>query len=453
MTFKKLKAWLFKPHHVSIKKLLIVFAFFILFINALHYVLEHTNSDLYDIKELSIKDIDFTDIVYQTTNSTDTNLNKILLINIGTTQTDSIRSKLTRIIPLLDSFGPKVIGVDVYFPPNPAVPDAINAQLDSLFRQKHLVIAADAENQFQFPPQEKNGINYGFINFPGFAKNTRRTYYNTDQKLSQLPGSLAIPTFASKLVSIYNPRIGLASSDSEFIIKYTGSEKGFYNVLNSDAVKDSVHDFGALELDYLLNSTQTNRELLAELIRGKIVIIGWLGSPVMDNEYDVTDKHRVPVNFQLFNRMPTMPGAVIQANAAHTLLTGVSIKELNVFWHYFILYGIAFLYLLLFMYLHKIRPILLQLVVEILILILSTLFLIYCSVWLMQRNIHIKIGEILFYIVVLIEYKIFAFELYEYIHKKKAKRDLKNMFTKIKKLFVKKKRAQPKKAIIQNESV
>jgi CHASE2 domain-containing sensor protein len=380
-------------------------------------VLEHTNTELFRIKELTVADIDFTDIHYQTRKAT-ANDKHIVLVNIGSSPQDSIRYTLIKVLKKLNSYKPKAIGIDIYFVPNKNIPDSMNRLLNTLFDAANVVIGAEKSSQSQFPlAGSATKINFGYLNFPDEHKKTIREYYY-QHKVNHLNINTPILSFASKLDSIYTGRVEPVLHDSTFIMRYFGSDAGYYNALAPGDLADTVHDFQAVEVSNLLDSNFADSLKLHEMIKNKIVIIGWLGSPLMINDKDLTDKHRVPVNFELFNRLPTMPGAVVHANALQTLLKKDKLHKIEGWPHRLILGGIVFLYLLMFMMLHKLRPILLKLIIEIVILVASTLFLIWVSTLLMSNGWHLKIGTILLWIAVLIEYKMFAFEFYEYLEEK-----------------------------------
>jgi hypothetical protein len=189
------------------------------------------------------------------------------------------------------------------------------------------------------------------------------------------------------------------------------------NVLDTQNIADREHDFPAIEAEYFFNTSYEDSALIKALIKDNIVIVGFLESPNMNNPDYVTDKHRVPVSFDLFNRSPTMPGAVVHANALQTLIQKEKGEVYKIIeWQFNLIAGvIIFSYLLIFNLLHKIRPILIKLLVEIAILVASIMTFIWWSGNLLGRGYHIDMGKILFYIAVLIEYKMFAFEFYDYL--------------------------------------
>jgi transcriptional antiterminator Rof (Rho-off) len=133
-----------------------------------------------------------------------------------------------------------------------------------------------------------------------------------------------------------------------------------------------------------------------------------------------------------------MPGAVVHANALQMLINGDRIYNIDGWLYNLVAWIIIFLYLLMFNVLEKIRPFLLKLLVEILFLIVSVLLLIKLGAGLMECKVHINVGTILLYLAFLIEYKMFAFELYDYLEKQSLYRRLSGWYASVKSFFSKK---------------
>lgn len=437
MALIEMNKWLFKKHPIRFKKLLIVFVVFICFAEGLEFLLHHTPSYLFSIKEYTVEDIDFSDIYYQT-RSQDSAKKDVVLINIGSFPVDSIRYKLLGLVDKLKGYKPKVIGLDIVFTPkeDTAAFEAINYKLDSLFQNDTIVIGASYGeiSEFPFPKNSthKQKINFGFVNLPGVENNTRRQYYYNSPGTDTSNHDTTL-SFACKVYKAGECEISKKPVGSTFILRYTSNtDAGFYNALdnNNEWLIDSSQDFPGIEADNLLNGNKVD----SSLIRSKYVIIGSLGNP-MNNRNDIKDKHRVPVNFQLFNRLPTMPGAVVHANALQMLINGKYVKEIDGWWYKLITGFIIFFYLFVFNVLHKIRPILLKLTVEIIFLVISITFITWLGSLLLGHFKHLNIGKILFYIVLLIEYKMFAFEFYDYMEKQNLHKIFSFWFSSIKYFF------------------
>lgn len=432
---KKNKKPFFKNYPVRLKKLVVAFIVFAFFMIGLEWLLHHTPTQLFRMKEITVEDIDFSDIHYQVKKA-ETATKQVVLVNISSWPPDSIRYKLVSLIDRINVYNPKAIGVDIYFEPKPDKEafEAVNEQLDSLFQKHKIVIGVSYASKSEFPLGPLKTVHLGSINMPGDYNATLRTYFY-DRSVKYLPGIQSVPSFACKLYEVFsgNKISRLACGDSTFTIRYnTGTELGFYNALtvsNPQVLQDTVQDFAAFEADDVTAAFPKDNLEIGSLFKDKCVIIGVLGKPDLDYKNDLTDKHRVPVNFDLFNRMPTMPGAVVHANVVQMFINEQNgEKKLHTIegWRYnLIAGGIIFLYLLVFALLEKIRPFLIKLVLEILFLVISILSLIRLSAGLMNCGYHINVGRILLYIAFLIEYKMFASELHEYLEKQ----DLRKRFT------------------------
>lgn len=443
MPLHKNKNRFFKEHRIRLKKLVIVFIVFILFIQGLNYLLHHTPTQLFTIKEHAVEDIDFSDIYYQTRDVDLTKNKQVVLINISSWPPELIRYKLVTLLDSINLFKPRAIGVDVYFVPKADTISfkEVNKKLDTLFHDPKIVIGADYASLSEFPLDTLKPINFGYINKPGKDGETFREYYNQHAAM-YLHNVKQVPSFACKLYEVFNGSKLKSSGDSTFIIRYSsGTEAGFYNALtikDPQVLLDTMQDFPAFEADDIIAAYPKNGLRLNSLMRNKCVIIGVLGKPDIEYKNDLTDKHRVPLDFQLFNRMPTMPGAVVHANALQMLIDHKEIYNIDG-WLFDVIAGfIIFLYLFMFNVLEKIRPFLLKLFIEILFLVLSIMLLIDLGAILMGYDYHINMGKIILYIAFLIEYKMFAFELYEYLEKQSLHKRLSGWYSSVRSFFSKK---------------
>jgi CHASE2 domain-containing sensor protein len=91
----------------------------------------------------------------------------------------------------------------------------------------------------------------------------------------------------------------------------------------------------------------------ASMLKGKIVLIGHFGSTALrEIKNDLEDKFSVPSDTNMIFRSPSMPGALIHANAIDNLLRKeVRFTEVSATWWFKclgVLFVFAYLYFLVF---------------------------------------------------------------------------------------------------------
>jgi CHASE2 domain-containing sensor protein len=359
----------------KIKTVLIIFLFFKLVVFLAHSIyVNFKGVQLLHFEHLATEDIEFNDIYYFTGVSDYTNNNKhILLINTGSIANDStFRTSLAKLINNVGKYKPKKIGLDILFiKSSDNISDSL---LNSSINKNKVVLALDANfpNQLLF-----NSYKKGIVNFPEKKDQTIRSYYNY-----RIISSDTLYSFSSELSNTF-------SRDSIDYLKYSSDAKGFYNILDSNQIVPN--NFPAIEGSELVNDSINPK--IAELIKGKIIIIGHLGSESMDNRFDTEDKFRVPVSKSLFNRNLTMPGSVIHANAVEMNINKDKMVSIQG-WKYELIINLillGFLYLFYSIH-HKFK---LGKLFNILIILMATLPIIFIfCVYLMDLNIYIKVGSL-----------------------------------------------------------
>ena len=416
MKFKKFRKRCqenFKTLLHEVKYLCVPFlTFFILatlLLKALHFI---PQAFFYEIKNLATEDIDLNDIYYFS-NKNDAK-KSVVIVNIGSVPKDSIRSKLVALLPKLIDAPTRSIGIDLSFV------EAKNKDTDKSllqFLQNKKVITGFEKDM---EPFFKENTQLGCTNLPTKEDMTVREYYNYCKvnNFSNHQKDTVINSFARKLV-FPNESIDTTKIKAVSYIKYQSIENGFYNYFDSKEELYEKFNFPCIEANDVLN----NRKGVAALLKDKIVIIGWVGNDYMSNPNDITDKHRVPVDFKLFNRLPIMPGTLIHANAVEMHLKHDSIQKIEGWKHYFLLLLLLFIYFYVFALFEK--PLSkyfgLNFILEILFLIFSAYLLVGFSIAMMGWGWHFKIGQLFIYVALLIEFKAFNHEFEKYFHKISAK--------------------------------
>jgi len=426
---QKIKKYLFRHKHVNLLIVAAVALSALIFSLFIVWCFHRLPLELYLSKEISTEDIDFTDIYYQT--KEENHKKNILLVNSGSLNSDSIRPGITRIIHTIDSLRPNtIIGVDHYFVDDKG--DDIDRPLNSILINKKVVFGRHYENQSRFPLDDTGKVNIGIINFPVKEQTTVREYYKNhiihnirNNSLDGIASQIdtTIESFAVKLLRLYDQKFVVTQKeidDSIFMIRYTSSAKGYYNIFNPVVINaDAGTDFPAVEGKDLLKADPAHLQKIQQLLNDStVVIVGLLGKTEMDNLNDIEDKHKVPNDFHLFNRLKEMPGAVIHANALDSLINEKPIQEINKLVFYFFLYFVIMIFWTMLRLLDKLRLILIKQLIEIIVFISLTMILIWLSQKLMQAGYHLPMGEVLAFVALaVIELKLFGMELYECIEK------------------------------------
>ena len=365
-----------------LKNTIIIFIFFKITIIIASFLYEHLPLQLIHFEHLATEDIQFNDIYYSS-RVIDIDQNKeVIVINSGSiVNNEKFRSELGRLINLIGNYKPKKIGIDLLFEKQ--------KEKDSILQKSifdnDVILAIDSKNNHEniFKSQK-----YGIINFPIKEDETVREYYNYTIK-----NSIKYNSFVSVLS-------GINKEDSIYYLKYNTDSKGYYDALNKSN-KIIVNNFPAIEASDILNKIDTLE--VKKLIENKIVIIGHLGSGNMDNVYDIEDKFKVPNNSSLYNRVQTMPGAVIHANALQMVLNDDKIKKVEGWLYEIITSIILYIFLLLFYSIHQKYK--LSKLINILIILFSTIPIILLScVYLMDMNVYFKVGTLFMQLVFLEEF-------------------------------------------------
>ncbi len=263
----------------------------------------------------AFKDFETTDIYFSNFKENDEVENNIVLVNIGKLN----RAGLADLINILNEFEPKVIGIDAFFRKKND-PQLDSALSQAFSRTKNLVLVSELiENDTTNNVDTVNYSNRLFMQYAraGFAdmiaqgKNSLNTardcipkeIYNNDTLLS----------FPSMLVRIYAPEKlerYLARNNDVETINYVGN----INIHTEGSTVNSKNVFTALDWYEVLE-----KKFTPETIKGKIVILGYMGDEIGQNNWQ--DKFCTPLNSQYVGRTaPDMYGVVVHANIASMIL-------------------------------------------------------------------------------------------------------------------------------------
>tara|TARA_B110000285_G_C15117479_1_gene615017 strand:+ start:340 stop:1446 length:1107 start_codon:yes stop_codon:yes gene_type:complete len=333
---------------------------------------------VFALNHISSSDFSFNDLYYriQSEKSLEGQLHfyrekSVILINSGSIDT-KFRSELAYLIDEINRHNPKVIGIDHTF-----LDDEWKEGTDKLKasfgESENIVLAHDPINEVTTSKYIGDGKRKGDVSFPDTLA-TMRNYYSHDSTFAFLLAREAFPDQAKAV-----------SESKTFPIHYSCKGNGLKTA-------SSQINFECLEARDILNGTINSKDL--ELLENKIIIIGHMGKERINNENDIEDKFAVPTDMKnITNRLPSMYGSVIHANAIENILhPETHFREWNGLW--FIIFKelliIAFLAFLLFLHFGKF--------INIMALTIITIPVLLIVLKLMEYNIYISMGATLLHL-------------------------------------------------------
>jgi len=293
----------------------------------LSYIGGNIQSDVINPVEKAFGDFELTDIVFSYLRErpgVDTN---IVLVNIG----DLDRAGIAEEIEIINQYKPKVIGIDAFFrKPKDAKADSA---LSSAFSKVENLVLVSKVNRYN---EEKERYDTLELSNPIFAQyamsgmsnmisegydafKTSRTFSTREnvKDTSEI-------AFAVKLAGIYNPEAMkklLARGHETEIINYQGN----FDPKVTDQAKsaNAKNVFTALDISQIFNE-----EFNPDIIRGKIVLMGYMG-PSWD-KITWEDKFYTPLNKTYIGKTnPDMYGVVVHANIISMILKEAYINEMH----------------------------------------------------------------------------------------------------------------------------
>ena len=294
-----------------------------------------TSFDWLDPMGEALSDFEVTDLAFSQLRDSPMGDTSIVLVNIG----DGRRGDIARQIEIISKYEPAVIGVDVFFyNPKPAEIEGDIALATAIAAAGNVVMVSkvagyiDSLHAFDtlltsHPMFRMGAMGTAHSNLITAASEqsdfkTCRTFNPT----YMLDNGNTEPAFALKLASYIDSSAVnrlLARGEEVETINYRG---------NVFAPHSSNYPsmFFALDKDDVL---QENFD--PSLLKGKIVIFGYLGSNFFDRSWE--DKLYTPMNKQYAGRTnPDMYGPVIHANITSMILRGDYINTMSNFWSIFI---------------------------------------------------------------------------------------------------------------------
>lgn len=271
--------------------------------------------DAFNPIEDTFSDLEITDIVFSQIRNNPPPDTSIVLINIGNLP----RAGIARQLEIIRQYEPKAVGFDVFFfnTKEDTLADMYLSQ--QLALTKNLVTAARLERDDQgifsiLHHSDSLFVQNGKI---GFANLNTNAAFQQDYKTSRVfPVSWQIGDQTLYPLSIELARIMNPAKVEKFLQRGNETETINYRGNVADIYR-STHTATAF---YALDTEEVLREEFnPEMIRGKLVIFGFLGNKINDTSWD--DRFYTPLNKKYAGKTnPDMFGAVIHANIISMIL-------------------------------------------------------------------------------------------------------------------------------------
>jgi len=266
--------------------------------------------------KIALKDFDFNDIAYAKLGKGNDSLDRrIVIVNTGHLD----RAELGFILEKVNSYKPKVIGLDIYFNAEKD-PEKDSILREVLGKTKNLVavsVATPLEHDFTINKNYFDDVlsKRGYANLIGEDIGTIR-YYSPFENIDHQK----YPQITSAIVKEYDS------------VAFNRLEKRHKEVESINYTR-RTHQYQVIE----------SEDLLADIVEGsvmenKIVLLGYINN----DPNDVEDKKFTPMNDKFAGKaIPDMNGIVVQANIISMVLDGNYIKKMPawVAWIFAILIG------------------------------------------------------------------------------------------------------------------
>jgi CHASE2 domain-containing sensor protein len=288
----------------------------------------------------ALSDFQFTDLYYSAIRSKSNAVNKdIVIVNIG----DNSRAQIAEQLQIIESHGPKIIGLDVTFPQlkdsasDQALKEALHGNVPVVLASQFVYEAAGEEEAhgshhetkakrdiitsnpfFEVEKQE------GFGSFLAEEGTTTRYY-----KPFSVAGEGRLHSFSAKIAEI-------ADKDA-----YTDLET---RKKDSEVIHYTDESFITLDANEI---TADNPQL--DILRGKIVLMGYMGPQLGTKVFE--DLHLTPLNKSYGGHsIPDTYGIEIHAHVLSMILQRDYIHEPGKFMLFIISFFVALLHMYLFAY-------------------------------------------------------------------------------------------------------
>lgn len=349
------------------------------------------NIDFFNPIESALKDFTFTDIVFQSSIDEESGTEKrfanrqvspeIVMVNLGEMpdgRPDLARLKLAAQVNRLNQYAPSVIGIDAFFR-KPGEPFADSILADAFSRTKNLVLVSKLEdwdstkNQFASLTRSTSLFSqYAKSGFANFITGGDEGYLTTRRFTAEEPVGMDKEwCFTATILSLYHPKkfeVLAARPRKTEVINFSGNLQNFFRLDDSD-LEDTTVDLS--------------------FIKGKIVLIGYLGDPI--GKPSLEDVFFTPMNPEMGGRsVPDMYGITVHANILSMMLSENYIAQSPGWLDPCLAIAICMLNVSIFMYIGDRYRSMSQLMMRV-IQILQAIVLMFITIYsLSQRNVAVE---------------------------------------------------------------
>ena len=272
---------------------------------------------IFQVEQLFSQDLELNDLYYRLGSWKDApRMHEVVVVNtarLGGQGPADFRSECAELVQRLDRMAPSVIGVDLLFRDTTASDGlafhrASRRVFQSLERTPRVVVAAKAgADQAHIELNQESGI----VNFPDSGRVSIRSYRRAFEEEQG-----ARLSFGAALVERHRPgAMDVQEVPEVFPLRY-GKEVSLMTPIRAGAQARYAgrRTPGIPIID--AREFMQHPDSFAAWIRGAMVVVGHAS----DDRFDIEDKHRVPCDTILVNRLPTFSGPIIHAIAADNML-------------------------------------------------------------------------------------------------------------------------------------
>jgi CHASE2 domain-containing sensor protein len=289
----------------------------------------------------------------------------IVIVNIGYLSRGQIGQQINN----LNAYGAKVIGLDTFFSCDffndsiscPQAYDTLDNMMfaDAVRKYPNMVMVERLAQTKSLVKKFGDVAIYDSIEhtYPTLLQSAHEGFANLETDANQQEDLKSCRRFAPRMTmedgseelafsvkmamlfdSVKTMKFLNRNKDSE-VINYRG------NIVDWYGASQYAGRYFILDWDQALDTTT----FVPALVRGKIVIMGFMGSDLRDTSWD--DKFFTPLNKKYAGKsLPDMYGVVVHANIASMILAEDYIDELAPWQEYAIAFGLVFLNVMLFSY-------------------------------------------------------------------------------------------------------
>ena len=347
----------------------------------------------------ALKDFDFNDIAYANLEKGkyDSVDRRIVIVNTGKLS----RAEIGFLIEKVNTYQPKVIGLDIYFTePKPEEPGNDSILREAFKKTKNLVAVSVGDwdhNDFKIVPNNFDSVltKRGYANLIGEDIGTIRLFSPFEEVNHE-----KYPQIATAIVKEFDPKAyeKLVKRHSEKeVINYTKRIDRYQVIESEDFMTDNFDTAGRIK------------------IKNQIVLLGY----VNQDPNDVEDKKFTPMNVKVAGKaIPDMNGIFVQANIITMVLDGDYVKKMPAWGAWLVAIIIGWIHMSLFIRYYLESHIWFHLVAK-LAQVFSVLLFAYLGIFIYEKF-HIKLEmKYTLYVIVLAVDVIYFYEAFVgWLHRK-----------------------------------